>query len=41
MKLIRILLPALLLAGLFAASAQAAQPAKVKEVEKSSAAVKD
>jgi hypothetical protein len=41
MKPSRILLLALLLAGVFAASAQAAQPAQVKEVQKSSAAVKD
>jgi hypothetical protein len=41
MKRAGILLLALLLAGAFAASAQAAQPAKVKEVEKSSAAVKE
>jgi hypothetical protein len=41
MKRAGILLLALLLAGAFAASAQAAQPAKVKEVEKSSAAIKD
>jgi hypothetical protein len=41
MKPTRILLLALLLAGVLAASAQAAQPATVKEVQKSSAAVKD
>jgi V8-like Glu-specific endopeptidase len=36
-----ILLLALLVTGAFAASAQAAKPAKVKEVEKSSSAIKD
>jgi hypothetical protein len=41
MKRAGILLLALLFAGAFAASAQAVQPAKVKEVQKSSAAVKD